>query len=155
MPGKQDLLRQAEQLGVAPEKVVQAEGASDRQRAKPVRSNEQARRFAIDCARIMDDARCEEIVVLDLRGISPVCDFFVIANGTSDRQMRAVADHIKETAKAQSETPYSVAGYDEGAWIVVDYVDVIVHLFNEERRAYYDLDSLWGDSPRVEWNLED
>lgn len=146
MAGKQDLLKHVEQLGLDP-----TVKPSDRLSAKPARSNEAARRFAIDCARIMADDRCEEIVVLDLRGVSPVCDFFVLGNGTSDRQMRAVTDEIREMAKAQGEKPYSTGGYEEGTWIVADYVDVVIHLFNEEQRAYYDLDSLWGDSPRVSW----
>ncbi|MFQ5500965.1 MAG: ribosome silencing factor [Phycisphaerae bacterium] len=151
MPGKEDLLRHAEQLGVDPSAVSDASEVSQRMQAKPDRSQEEARRFAIDCARMMEADRCDEIVVLDLRGVSPICDFFVIGNGTSDRQMRAAVDHIKEAAKEQGQRPYSTSGYREGAWIVVDYVDVIVHLFEAERRAYYDLDSLWGDSPSVEW----
>jgi ribosome-associated protein len=65
--------------------------------------------------------------------------------------MRAVADHLRELGKKRGEEPYSVSGYDEGAWIVVDYVDVVVHLFDAEKRSYYDLESLWGDCPRVEW----
>lgn len=146
MTNKGDLLKHAEQLGVK----AMSE-PSERERARPARSNEAARQFAIECARIMSGDRCEEIVALDLRGVSPVCDFFVIGTGTSDRQMRAVVDHIKAMGKERDETPYSVGGYDEGTWIVIDYVDVIVHLFNEEQRAYYDLDSLWGDSPKVDW----
>ena len=146
MTNKGELLKHAEQLGVKA-----SVEPSDRQRAKPARSNEAAQRFAVECARTMEDNRCEEITVLDLRGVSPVCDFFVIGTGTSDRQMRAVVDHIKKMGKSQGETPYSVGGYDEVNWIVVDYVDVIVHLFSDDQRAYYDLDSLWGDSPKVDW----
>ncbi|MBK8268005.1 MAG: ribosome silencing factor [Planctomycetes bacterium] len=104
--------------------------ATERQRAKPTRGSEAARQFAIDCAKLMRDDKCEEIVVMDLRGISPICDFFVIANGTSDRQMREVADHIKEMGKERGEKPYGVSGYDESTWIVVDYVDVVIHLFD-------------------------
>ncbi len=146
MAGNEDLLKHAESLGLDPET---AQG--EREKAKPDRSGEEASRFAVSCARIMRDDHCEDIVVLDLRGVSPVCDFFVIGNGTSERQMRAVIDHVKEMGKKVGEAPYSVGGYDESSWIVVDYVDVIVHLFSEEKRTYYDLDSLWGDSPKVEW----
>jgi ribosome-associated protein len=113
---------------------------------------EQARDFAIEIARVMEVDQCTDIVILDLRGISPVCDFFVIGTGTSDRQMRAVVDHIEETGRARGEKPYGVAGYEEGLWVVVDYVDVVVHLFDPERRLYYDLETLWGDSPRVKWS---
>jgi len=120
-------------------------------RDRVARAAEAARRFAIDAARIMQENQCEDILVLDLRGISPVCDFFVIGTGTSDRQMRAVADHIEDLGRAQGEKPYGVAGYEEGIWIIVDYVDVVIHLFDPDRRSYYDLESLWGDSPRVDW----
>ena len=146
---KADLLKQAENLGIEASAVSPEGDAGERARAKPNRSNAAAERFAIECARVMADDRCEDIVVLDLRGVSPVCDYFVLANGTSDRQMRGVVDRIKVTAKSEGETPYSTSGYEESTWIVVDYVDVVVHLFNEERRAYYDLDALWGDCPKV------
>jgi len=146
MNGKQDLLKHAQSLGVAPQKDAELP-----ERVRPQMTSEAAREFAIDCARMMRDDKCENIVVLDLRGVSPICDFFVIATGSSDRQMRAVTDHIREMGRGRGEKPYSVSGYEESAWIVVDYVDVILHLFDEERRSYYDLDSLWGDSPHVAW----
>jgi ribosome-associated protein len=120
-------------------------------RVRPAMTNESARRFAIDCARLMRDDHCEEVVVLDLLGVSPICDYFVIGTGTSDRQMRAVADHIEVMGRQRGEKPYVVEGYEEGVWIIVDYVDTVVHLFDEERRLYYDLDSLWGDRPRINW----
>lgn len=120
-------------------------------RIRPVMTNEAARRFAIDAARLMRDDHCEEIVVLDLIGVSPICDYFVIGTGTSDRQMRAAADHIKHMGAARGEKPYAIDGYQEGAWIIVDFVDTVIHLFDEERRLYYDLDSMWGDRPRLDW----
>ena len=120
-------------------------------RIRPVMTNEAARRFAIDAARLMREDQCAEIVALDLVGVSPICDYFVIGTGTSDRQMRAVADHIKQMAAARGEKPYVVDGYEEGVWIIVDFVDTVIHLFDEERRLYYDLDSMWGDRPRIDW----
>jgi ribosome-associated protein len=124
---------------------------STRPRPKPTRPTDAARRFAVDSARLMAEHHCEEVIILDLVGVSPICDYFVIATGTSDRQLRAVADHLVEMGKARGEAPFGVAGYDEGAWIIVDFVDVVVHLFDAERRSYYDLDSLWGDRPKVDW----
>ncbi len=145
MPRKKARARQAKQLAIAT--------AANPTAVRPARTRpgEAARQFAVDCARLMNDDHCEDLVVLDLRGVSPVCDYFVIATGTSDRQMRAVADHIKEMGKARDEQPYGMAGYGEGLWIVVDYVDVIIHLFDPDHRAYYDLESLWGDCPKIEW----
>ncbi|MCB9853052.1 MAG: ribosome silencing factor [Phycisphaerales bacterium] len=146
MSGNKDLLKHAESLGVAPQPDAQLP-----ERKRPQMNSEVARVFAIDCAKLLRDDKCEDIVLLDLRGVSPICDFFVIATGTSDRQMRAVADHVKMMGKDRGEAPYSVSGYDESTWIVMDYVDVIIHLFDPEQRTYYDLDSLWGDSPHVSW----
>lgn len=120
-------------------------------RPPATRSTEDARRFAVDAARLLNEDKCEDVVALDLRGVSPVCDFFVIATGTSERQMRAAADHVEQLGKSLNDPPYGVNGAEEGCWIIVDFVDVVVHLFDEERRRYYDLESLWGDGPRVEW----
>jgi ribosome-associated protein len=110
-----------------------------------------ARQFAVDAARLMADDRCEEVVVLDLRGISGVCDYFVIATGTSDRQMKAVSEHIEEMARRRGERPFSTAGLEGSSWAIIDYVDVVMHLFDAEHRRYYELETLWGDAPRVEW----
>jgi ribosome-associated protein len=113
------------------------------------------RRFAVEAARLAANTRCHNVVVLDVSGLSPVCDYFVIATGTSPRQMRTVADDVIELAEAQRFPPLSESGRDgSGTWILVDCVDVIVHLFGEEARQYYDLDNLWGDAKRVEWQQE-
>lgn len=124
---------------------------STRPRPKPTRPTDKARAFAVACAKLLVENHCEDIVALDLVGVSPICDYFVIATGTSDRQLRAVADHLTDLGKASGDKPFGIAGYDEGAWIIVDYVDVVIHLFDADKRAYYDLDSLWGDRPKVDW----
>lgn len=110
-----------------------------------------ARKLAIEAARLAADDQCEDILVLDLRDMSPVCDYFMIATGTSDRQMRAVADHIEEMAAGMGESAYSVSGRMEGNWIVIDFVDTVIHLFDPDHRRYYDLEMLWGDAPKVRW----
>lgn len=148
---KGELLKQAEKLGIDPATLAPTADSAAPERARSPRPNEAARAFAVQAARIMDENLCTQISVLDLRGVSPVCDYFVIGTGTSERQMRAVADHIKEWAKSQDERPYGVGGYSEATWIILDYVDVVIHLFNEHQRAYYDLETLWGDSPNVTW----
>ena len=109
------------------------------------------RQFAIEIARIVHDNKSEDVVALDLRGISPVTDFTVICTGTSDRQMRAVADMIIEYGKKVGEKPYGFCGHEAAAWIVIDYIDVVVHIFDKPYRDYYDLELLWGDTPRIEW----
>jgi ribosome-associated protein len=107
--------------------------------------------FARAAARIANENRAEDVVVLDLRGLSPVTDFFVIATGTSDRQMRAVIDEIDEYAGHVGQQRYGLSGYETGTWLLADYVDIVVHLFDRERRQYYDLELLWGDAPRIDW----
>lgn len=110
-----------------------------------------AREFAIAAARLAANTRCSNVVVLELGGLSPVCDFFVLATGTSARQMRTVADELAELGEKQNFAPIGISGYEGESWILVDCVDVVTHVFTNETRAYYDLDNLWGDAKRVEW----
>jgi ribosome-associated protein len=110
-----------------------------------------ARRFAIAAAALAADTRCVNVVVLELAGISPLTDFFVLATGSSPRQMRSVADEIDELALKHGYRSLYRSGYEGETWIAVDYVDVVLHLFNAEARAYYDLDNLWGDGEKIAW----
>ena len=110
-----------------------------------------SRRLAVALARTCAENRCRDVVVLDLRRLSPVTDFFVLATGTSDRQMRAAAGHARDAAETMGERPFGFEGADSGRWVLQDYVEVVLHLFNDESRRYYDLELLWGDAPRVNW----
>jgi ribosome-associated protein len=121
--------------------------SADASRSAPRRSSGQ--QLAVELAHLVGQMRCEEVVVLDLRGLSSVCDYFVIATGTSDRQMRAIADAVDEHAASLGHQRYGLAGYDRGTWILVDYVDVVIHIFDTASRNYYDLELLWGDAPRL------
>lgn len=111
--------------------------------------------FAIAAAQLAADNKAEEVAVLDLRGLSTVADYFVLATGTSDRQMRAVIDAVEAYAAEHGRKPFSAADTGGEAWMLVDFVDVVVHVFDQEHRSYYDLDGLWGDAPRVDWNPRD
>ncbi|MHC4455586.1 MAG: ribosome silencing factor [Planctomycetota bacterium] len=115
------------------------------------KANEQARLFALAAAEVADGRHCSDIVVLDLKGKSPATDYFVIATGTSDRQMRTVADEICEAAKIQGFQRFGRAGYEQARWILLDFIDVVIHIFDSEYRDYYDLELLWGDSERLKW----
>ena len=108
--------------------------------------------FAVAAARIAAENKAENVCVLDLRGLSNLADYFVIGTGTSGRQMHAVLDHIMEHARTAGRRHLNVADASDASWLLADYVDVVVHLFDEEHRGYYDLDGLWGDAPRVEWD---
>ena len=113
------------------------------------RQSSNGKKLALAAAKIAAERHCTEIVVLDLKGISPATDFFVIATGTSDRQMRTVADEISEAARELGFSRFGRAGYEKARWILLDFVDVVVHIFNSEYRDYYDLEMLWGDAKRL------
>ena len=118
---------------------------------KRPKKKDTARELAVAAARLAHERNCEQIVVLNLREISPVTDYFVICTGTSDRQMRAVADEIAQYGKSIGQRVWHVAGTESGQWIVLDFVDVVVHLFDQVHREYYDLELIWGASPKVRW----
>ncbi len=113
-------------------------------------SDSNAQQFAIEAARIASDDKCTNVVILDLRGLSGVADYYVIATGTSDRQMLAVGDHIQEYGRKVGERIYGKR-LDSEVWVLLDFVDVVIHVFDAERRDYYDLELMWGDAPKVEW----
>ena len=106
--------------------------------------------FAMEAARLLEDRHCTDVQLLDLRGISQVCDFILIGSGTSDRQMRSVADEIDDLGRDMGTSRFRTNNDPASTWIVVDFVDVVVHLFEPSRRAYYDLEDLWSDASRVD-----
>lgn len=105
--------------------------------------------FALAAAKVALERHCSDVMVLDLKGISPATDYFVIATGTSDRQMRTVADEICVEARAQGLQRFGRAGYQQARWILLDFVDVVIHIFDAEYRDYYELELLWGDAKRL------
>lgn len=100
------------------------------------------------------ERKAQDVVALDLRGINSATDFFVLATGTSDIQVRAVAEHVVEELKKEGERPDHVEGMDGGRWVLLDYIDFVVHVFHPEARSFYQLESLWGDAPRLEFHDE-
>ncbi len=113
-----------------------------------------SRNFAVQAARLMDTLHCTDVVALDVRGISQVTDMFVIGSGTSNRQMKSLADDIDELAEDMGLEVFRRHTDAQVTWIVIDLVDVVVHLFEPEVRAYYDLEMLWGDAKRLPWRDE-
>jgi ribosome-associated protein len=95
----------------------------------------------------MADKKASDITVLDLRGISGMADFFVIATGGSERQVRAIANGVMDDIEEQcDERPWKREGMDNLQWVLLDYVDVVVHVFTAGRREYYDIERLWGEA---------
>ena len=122
-----------------------------RSSAATVRKITQVRKFAIETARLLKDRHCEDVLLLDVHGRNDITDYILLASGTSDRQMRAVAEEIEQLA---SQTGMVRLGADIDAhttWVVLDFIDLVVHLFDPATRAHYDLEMLWGDVPRVTW----
>ncbi len=99
-------------------------------------------------ARLTLTKRAEEVLILDLRELDGVCDFFVLATGSSEVQVRAIADAVEDGLRLDGVKPWHLEGYEARKWILLDYVDVVVHVFHTKAREYYLLDKLWGDAPR-------
>lgn len=111
---------------------------------------EYGRKLAAAAAQVALDNRAEDVLVLDVSKQTALFDFFVLATGTSRRQLHAIADEIDDRLqKDLGDKRLGVEGFDESRWIVLDYGSVVVHLFDEEMREYYDLESLWADAKRL------
>ena len=113
------------------------------------------RTFAIDAARMIADNKCSDVVVLDVTKVSTMSDYIIVASGTSDRQMKSTADDVGALGAKRNYAPYRTDADDRSTWIVVDFVDVVVHIFEPNTRAHYDLEMLWADAARLEWERPD
>lgn len=106
---------------------------------------------AKECARIASDNRAKNVLLLDLRGVTSLVDFFVIASASSRRQSSAIGYEIDAEMKKLGERKLGMEGAEEGRWTLIDYGDFVVHLFSEEARTYYALEEIWGDAPQIDW----
>lgn len=102
-----------------------------------------------ECAQLALENKAIDLVVLELIGTTSLADYFLICSGTSERQTQAMANHIERSLKQRGILPRGVEGRTKGKWILMDYGDVIVHIFQESERAFYDLEALWADCPRI------
>jgi len=93
----------------------------------------------------------ESVVVLDVRELITITDYFVIVSGTSDRQVKTLAEEIEKSLKGDGVKPVRVEGEPESGWLLLDYIDLVVHVFRDAERDYYRLENLWADAPQVEW----
>jgi ribosome-associated protein len=100
--------------------------------------------------RLAADKRAGDVLVLDLRGISSACDYFVLATGLSAPHLTGIADHIEDTLREEGIRPWHVEGRQNRKWILLDFVDVVVHLLLTDMREYYRLENLWSEAPREE-----
>ena len=114
-----------------------------------------SRDVAVAAARASADKQATDIVVLDVSKIIVITDLFVICTASTQRQIRTVIDAVEEALRGLGVKPMRREGEPEAGWWLLDYVDVVVHVFGEEERAYYDLERLWSDAPHVEWEASD
>ena len=109
-----------------------------------------SKKLALLCRELADNRKAENIVILDLRELSSVTDYFVICTGNSEPHLRAIVDEITDQLREEHAVrPRAMDGTLQTAWIVLDFFDVIVHVMRGDARAHYDLEGLWGDAPRV------
>ena len=95
--------------------------------------------------------KVSDIVVLDLRGICSFTDYFVIGSAASTRQVKSVCDEINDALKGEKVLPLHIEGYPEGNWVILDYCDFVIHIFFEDTRNYYNIERLWGDAQRIQF----
>lgn len=107
------------------------------------------------CARIADDNRGKDILLLDLREATSLVDFFLLVTANSRRQSHAIAEEIDAEMKRRGELKLGMEGSEEGRWVLIDYGDFVVHVFSVEAREYYGLEQIWGDAGKLEWQDPD
>ena len=109
-----------------------------------------SKKLALICRELADDKKAEDIVVLDVKKISSITDYFVIASGNNEPHLRAISEEILDKLRDEHHLrPRAMDGNLQAAWLVIDYFDVIVHIMRNDVREHYDLEGLWGDAPRV------
>ena len=126
------------------------------QRAARRDATSEARTLAVVAARAADEKQADDVVVIEVGPILGICDLFVICSARNKRLVAAVAQEIEDQIAVEIDRrPAAVEGLDDRSWVLVDYGDVVVHVFGTDERAYYRLDRLYGDAPRVDWRPDE
>ena len=123
-------------------------------RPTPPRPIPDAHQRACLAARTAADNKAENVVVLDLSGVTTEFDYFVIATGASRRQVHTIVEESDAALRATGDERMSVTGYESSKWVVQDFGDVVVHVFDTDTRGYYNLEELWGDAHEIDWEAE-
>jgi len=100
------------------------------------------------CGMFAEDKKAKDVVIMELGNLTDITDYFLVASGTSERHVRTIADNVEIGMKEKGVKPFSVEGYRDGRWVIIDYRDIIVHVFLEQLRELYDLESLWIEAKR-------
>lgn len=106
------------------------------------------------CGTYADEKKAKDVLILELMGLTDIADYFLLATGTSERHVRTISEYVETNMKGIGIVPYSVEGYNDGRWVIIDYQNVIVHIFLETLRELYDLESLWIEAKRYRINKE-
>ena len=138
---------EARARAAAPRKRAQRKAPAAPMTMAPPQENPAAKALAHKIAGLVLDKKGLEVLILDVRGKTSYADYFVIASGESARQVTAMAEHVDETLREDAIRPLGVEGYETGHWVLLDYGEVVAHLFDTEVRAFYDLEGLWTDVP--------
>ncbi len=109
---------------------------------------------ACRCAQVAEEMRGQNTLVLDLTKVTPIVDYFVVTTGASNRQMRSLAEEVSRVLKEQGSRRLGVEGGSGNSWILYDYGDIVLHVFDAQSRALYDLEHLWADAPRIDWKAQ-
>ncbi|SFL80039.1 ribosome-associated protein [Gracilibacillus orientalis] len=104
-------------------------------------------------AKACDDKRAEDIVLLDMQNVSLIADYFLVCEGTNERQVQAIAREVKDIAEAQNIDVKRMEGFDQARWVLVDLGYLVCHVFHRDERGYYNIEKLWGDAPQLEVKL--
>ena len=111
---------------------------------------EQSKKMAKLAYQALDEKMGEDIKVIDISGISVLADFFIIANGNNDSQVRALVENVEETLSKEGFEPKQREGYGLGSWVLLDFGNIIVHIFDKENRLFYDLERIWSDGKYID-----
>jgi ribosome-associated protein len=114
------------------------------------RGSDESREVAVAAARAAAAKQAADVAILDVHGLIVITDYFVICSGSTERQVRTIVEEVEKALRDIGRKPVRREGETEGRWVLLDYVDVVVHCFAEEEREYYDLERLWRDAPRVD-----
>lgn len=117
---------------------------------RPSITKEDTKKRALHIAGLLKDKKAEDVVIIDVSSASSIADFIVVSTAGSERQAQSMARHVEQSLEAKGIVALSVEGFHSARWILMDYGDIMVHIFLNEMRAYYDIEGLWVDCPRVE-----
>ena len=113
---------------------------------------DETRQWAVTAARAADDKQAQDVVVLDVAEVLALCGWFVIASGANERQVKAICDEVELQIRVSGgPKPKRIEGLQDRQWVLMDFGDLVVHVFQQEQREFYDLERLWADVPRVDW----